>query len=221
MFPLVTLIQRWARHGAEATWTTSSTVVVWRKFTSCLKPNTVCCRKILETGMSVVAMDKWCRSLRSLPRVGNMVHRVWNAITVCLPWKSWARPHRVKVPVKRWQWWSNWPANCHPVSAMTGRACPTRNGCPVTRHLPCMRFHWSSSSCVWQHCTRAGQFRSPLCWSFHWGLSVRCWRQRSVVWPTTFTSRWACSQPLGCRRRTRYWSSNSPKTWWIKKVKAW
>ena len=28
---------------------------------------------------------------------------------------------------------------------------------------------------------RAGRFRSPLCWSFRWGLSVRCWLPPSVA----------------------------------------
>ncbi len=152
-----------------------------------------CCRMILTAGLSGITLAAWCRSPRLPPRTGRAARRVWSAITATLRLKSSGKPRRASVPVPPWIPWKNWCSSCPPVLVWSGRPCPTRSVSPGHR-LP----HFTRSLCWWSssalpHCMKAGQSRSPSCWSCRLGLSVRCWRPGCAASRTMFTSRWVCS----------------------------
>ena len=149
-------------------------------FTSCLKRNTVCCRKILETGTSAAAMDRWYRSPPSTSRweYGSPRLERYNGLPSmeilgqAAPGKSTGEAMNLMEQLA-----SKLPSGIG--YDWTGMSY--QNDCPANRALPCMPFHLIVVFCVWQRCTRAGQFRSPLCWWYHWVIGAHCWQQRSAA----------------------------------------
>ena len=102
-----------------------------------------------------------------------------------------------------WKWRSS-PASCLRASATNGPGCPIRNAFPDHRHRLCSPCPSLWCSCASRPCMKAGPCRLRLSSWFPSVCSARSARRTCGCFPTTCTSRWACSPPLVCRRRTPF-----------------
>ena len=158
--PSTTLTTPCKRHGAQATWMTLWIAVEWKRSTFSLLPNTACCRTISTAGMCAITPAAWCRSRRLRRHAGRPVRRVWSVTTAIRRWRLSVKPRLASVPVLQWTLWKNWFSSYRPALAWSGRRCPTRNGFPARRRLPCMPFRCWWCSSAWRRCMKAGQCRS-------------------------------------------------------------